>query len=80
MEYEVDKFLCIVNELTKAIKEGFLCIDEQNKNNILVYRKESKYEPEGWYSENILSVARDLYHDDDSYNEFKNALKNAKKE
>lgn len=83
LECEIDtgnKFLEIVNEISKAIEDGYLQKDPNNKDNILVYRLAGKTDPEGWYSENILSVASELANNENDYISFKEVIENARKE
>ena len=73
-------FLKIVDEIHEAIKEGFLQVDPNNKNNILVYREAGTKYPEGWYSENILEIASELAQDEQKYQNFIKALEEAREE
>lgn len=70
------KFIKIVEELNHAIEKGILQRDPNQSNNILVYRARCESTPEGWYSENILNIASELYHDENNYASFKEAIKN----
>ena len=79
-EDEKNNFIQIVGEISKAIDDGFVQTDPNNQNNILIYRLAGKTEPEGWYSENILTVASELANNKDAYNSFKQELSNAKEE
>ena len=54
-------FINVVEILDTGIKEGIFTRDPKNKDNMLVYMRETKDHPEGWYSQNILSAASDLY-------------------
>lgn len=54
------------------IQKDLLQIDPDNKDNILVYREAGMKSPEGWYSENILSIASELA---DDINDQQNMLK-----
>ncbi len=55
------KFYEILQLLTQMKEADLLHSDPENKNNILVYRAVGKNgKPEGWYSENIFSVAQEL--------------------
>jgi hypothetical protein len=47
--------------LEELFKKGVLQKDPNNTNNMFVYRHAGKTEPEGWYSENIASVATELF-------------------
>lgn len=52
-------FQCI--ELLEAcVKSGILASDPSDANRILVYRDAGETEPEGWYSETVLSAAQEL--------------------
>lgn len=46
--------------LDKCVKHSVLCADPNSPNNILVYREAGTKCPEGWYSENALTLAREL--------------------
>lgn len=72
-----ETFMQIVAEIQGAISNGFLNVDPNNSNNILVYREAGPESPEGWYSENILSVAGDLASNPSHYQAFHNAIVNA---
>lgn len=37
--------------------------DPDRKSNLLIYREKGTVEPEGWYSENIFTVANELLED-----------------
>lgn len=50
----------IINELLKA---GVLQYDPENHDNMLVYRSAGENNPEGWYSQNILSAVSELFQD-----------------
>lgn len=70
-------FLLIVDEILDAVSNGLLHADPNNSNNILVYREAGTDSPEGWYSENILSVAGALVSNPSHYQDFHNAITNA---
>ena len=70
-------FMLIVAEIRDAVSDGILHADPNNSNNILVYRAAGTGNPEGWYSENILSVAGDLASNPSHYQDFHNAIVNA---
>ena len=72
-----ETFILIVAEIRDAISDGILHTDPNNTNNILVYRAVGTDNPEGWYSENILSVAGDLASNPSHYQDFHNAIINA---
>lgn len=48
---------CIYREIIKR--------DPNNKNHILVYRNAGTINPEGWYSENVMDIAKELKEDRD---------------
>lgn len=73
-------YLTILGEIHEALKEEYLHQDENNPNNILIYRKAGENCKEGWYSQNVFEVATELLDKEDSYKEFKNAIKNARAE
>lgn len=57
-------FCQCVNLLTRLVENGALQKDPNNENNILVYRTGGNKNPEGWYSQNILSLASELSKDE----------------
>ena len=71
------RFINIVEEIDEAISKGLLQRDPERDNNILVYRTDDKDNPEGWYSQNILDVASELFHNPKNYEEFKEAIANS---
>ena len=70
----IEDYLSIVYELKVAIEKGLLQLDPNDKNRILVYRNAGLSRPEGWYSENILDVARELRNDPENYKNFQEAI------
>lgn len=50
----------IINELLKI---DVLQYDPENHDNMLIYRSASENNPEGWYSQNILSAVSELFQD-----------------
>ncbi len=53
--------------LTQMKEQDLLHSDPERKNNILIYRAAGENgDPEGWYSENIFSVAEELKDDYES--------------
>lgn len=58
-------FCQCINLLSKLVECGLLEKDPNNENNILVYCTGGKENPEGWYSENILSAASELADDEE---------------
>lgn len=73
-------FCQCINLLSKLIECGLLEKDPSNENNILVYCTGGKKNPEGWYSENILSAASELANDEEGQKFLLAELKNAKDE
>lgn len=49
--------------LEQLIQSKMLQQDPNNRNNVLIYREAGVSSPEGWYSENIHSVAGELMSD-----------------
>ena len=45
-----------------CINNGVLATDPTDKNRVLVYRDAGTGMPEGWYSEPLMHVARELLH------------------
>lgn len=78
-EMNEEKYISIVHSLKEALDEGLLRYDPCNKNRMLVYRNASETCSEGWYSENILEVAHELYMDEIEYAEFLSCLDVRKK-
>lgn len=74
------KMYKIIQEIDKAIKDGYFTRDPDNPNNILIYRAAGQCSPEGLYSENILEVAEELTRDEKQYEEFYKSLQDARKE
>ena len=74
------RYIDIVHELQDAIKDGYIMLEPKNSNRMLVYRYAGAKNPEGWYSEDILDVAQELYNDPKNYKEFRMALDRAKNE
>lgn len=73
------KVLQIVEELRKAIADGYLQQPNNDPNSILIYHKAGDVLPEGWYAENILTVAGDMARDSMYYRRFHDAIANAEK-
>ena len=48
--------------LAKLCDRGYIQRDPQRKNNILVYVPENENQG-GWYSQNIIDAAGELFHD-----------------
>lgn len=59
-------FIECVQLLETLIENGIIQKDLNNKDNILVYHLAGTENPEGWYSENILTSASELLHDEES--------------
>ena len=62
VDAELSFYHCI-QLIDMCIKNNLIKKDPNNDNNILVYRERSEYAPEGWYSDNIHTVARELSKD-----------------
>ena len=60
--------------LVQLIEKEFIKADSNNKDNILIYRKAGNNSPEGWYSENIFSVAQELANDYNSQQRLQKVL------
>jgi len=56
-------FMECIQLLETMIGYDILTIDPQNPDNLLMYRNSDGVNPEGWYSENLLSVASELVSD-----------------
>ena len=54
-------FLGTMYILEELFKKEILQKDPNNTNNMFVYRSAGETDPEGWYSENIVSVATELF-------------------
>ena len=74
------KYIDIVEQFEKAIDQGMIQRDPDDKDSILVYRSEGTETPEGWYSQNILDVASEMYHDQENYSSFLSAVEESKKD
>lgn len=59
-------FIECVQLLETLIENKIIQKDPNNKDNILVYRLAGTENPEGWYSENILTSASEIFHDEES--------------
>lgn len=59
-------FIECIQLLETLIENGIIQKDPNNKDNILVYRLAGTENPEGWYSENILTSASEICHDEES--------------
>ena len=75
-----EKYLRILRLIDKAIKDGILHVDPNNENNILVYRLAGPNTPEGWYSENVHTIARELLNNRQQFYEFCASIRRAEKE
>lgn len=73
-----NRILRIVDEIHSAILSGYLQTDPHNSSNILVYCLAGETSPEGWYSENVLTIAGELARDDAQYQQFHTALEQAR--
>lgn len=76
----MNRMILITKIIHNAIKEELLWQDPNNQNNILVYRTADENSPEGWYSENILSVASDMTNNKKEFYTFCQVLSNEKKQ
>lgn len=64
MSTENDKtFLGLMYIIDELLKTGILQYDPENHDNMLVYRSAGENNPEGWYSQNILSAVSELFQD-----------------
>lgn len=61
--------------LQDSITHGIIQRDPDVKDNILLYRYAGPTEPEGWYSENLMSVAQELLHDPKGQKELLSAFR-----
>lgn len=73
------RVLEIVEELHENIKAGYLRQVENDPNSMLIYRAAGETLPEGWYAENILTVAGEMARDPMDYRRFHDEIENAKK-
>lgn len=73
------EFIECVNLLKECAELGIIQSDENKPNNVITYRSASRETPEGWYSQNILDVASELFSDEKGQEIVLNAL-NEKKE
>lgn len=62
--------------LDTLVKNGIIHRDPDNANNILVYMKADELNPEGWYSQNLMSAAQDLLDDIDGQQFLRRELEN----
>ena len=74
------RYIDIVEQIEAAIDQGMIQRDPDDKDSILVYRSEGIETPEGWYSQNILDVASEMYHDQENYSSFLSAVEESKKD
>ena len=61
--------------LQDAVSHGIVQRDSEIKDNVLVYRGAGPEEPEGWYSENLMSLAQELRNDPNGQKELLSAYK-----
>mgnify|MGYP004433583027 FL=1 len=61
-------FLNCLSLLRELSKKEIIKKDKDVRNNILVYRSGNENFPEGWYSENIVTVASELVNDSEGVN------------
>ena len=74
------RYIDIVEQIEAAIDQGMIHHDPDDKDSILVYRSKGTAAPEGWYSQNILDVASEMYHDQENYSSFLSAVEESKKD
>lgn len=67
-------FYNCIRLLDVAIKCDLIQRDPNIPDNILVYRKAGEEDPEGWYSENLMSIAQELQDDEEGQTEILGAL------
>lgn len=58
-------FYNCIRLLDEATLCGLIQRDPIFPNNILVYRDAGEEDPEGWYSENLMSIAQELAEDNE---------------
>lgn len=63
--------------LNECVKAGLIQLSSENSNDILVYRQAGNSSPEGWYAENIFTVAQELMLDLEGQKFLACALKDA---
>lgn len=61
-------FLGTLYILEELFKKGILQKDPNNTNNMLIYRSAGTINPEGWYSENIIETATELFNNKEDLN------------
>lgn len=59
-------FLSCINLLDKLKELGVLHQDPNNSDNLIVYKNAGSQGPEGWYSENLMSLAHEVANDPDA--------------
>lgn len=66
MDEKLNYYQCL-QLLEKCVKEKVIIGDPapERASNILIYRNKGTKQPEGWYSENIFTVASELVDDED---------------
>lgn len=62
-EFEPYNYFNCMRLLHECVKNNILRTNPNNGDHILIYREKGKTLPEGWYSENIFDVARELMDD-----------------
>lgn len=62
-EFDGLSYLECVGVLSALVKHNLIKRDPADSNSILVYRNSGSETPEGWYSQNIMSVASELADD-----------------
>lgn len=53
-------FMECINLISSLVRIGVLHQDPEDRNNVIIYRNAGKNDPEGWYSQNIMSTAGEL--------------------
>ena len=61
-------FLGTMYILEELFKKEILQKDPNNPNNMLIYRSAGTINPEGWYSENIIETATELFNNKEDLN------------
>jgi len=64
-----------VQLLQLCVENGLIERDREHDSNILVYRERGTESPEGWYSENLMSIAKELSNDFDGQKTLMEELK-----
>ena len=67
-------FYNCIRLLDEATHCGLIQRDPNIPDNILVYREAGEEDPEGWYSENLMSIVQELQDDEEGQTEILGAL------